>query len=176
MSRLIGIILISGCLQVMIGAPREIGTVRSLGEFRVDGAAIRGNGTLFDGDVIETAFMRSSSDSGALTAWSNDYSFASAFERQVEALGQPGNVPWGISTGSNSANVLRALAAARFKGLCTLGLTDADGWRMASLCDVLIMVPLNETPRIQEIHLITYHAICGEVEGCVFGDANAGKQ
>ncbi len=59
MSRLTGIILISGCLQVMIGAPREIGTVRSLGEFRVDGAAIRGNGTLFDGDVIETASVRS---------------------------------------------------------------------------------------------------------------------
>ena len=100
-----------------------------------------------------------------LTAWSNDYSFDDIFARQIEALGMPGDVAFGISTSGKSPNVVNALARARDRGLKTIGLTGAGGAAMAPLCDVLLAVPLTETARIQEVHLVTYHAICAAVEG-----------
>jgi D-sedoheptulose 7-phosphate isomerase len=99
-----------------------------------------------------------------LTAWSNDYSFDDVFARQIEALGSRGDVAFGISTSGASANVLTALERARERGLRTIGLTGAHGGRMAGLCDVLLAVPLTSTARIQEVHLVTYHAICAAVE------------
>jgi D-sedoheptulose 7-phosphate isomerase len=99
-----------------------------------------------------------------LTAWSNDYRFDDVFERQVAALGKPGDVAWGISTSGDSANVVNALGRARAMGATTIGLTGRSGGRMAEHCDVLMAVPLTDTPRIQEVHLVTYHAICGELE------------
>ena len=99
-----------------------------------------------------------------LTAWSNDYSFEDVFARQVEALGVPGDIAFGISTSGTSLNVVNALQRARGRGLQTIGLTGAGGGKMAPLCDVLLAVPLTSTARIQEIHLVTYHAICAAVE------------
>ena len=99
-----------------------------------------------------------------LTAWSNDHSFDDVFARQIEALGSQGDVAFGISTSGKSSNVLKALERAREGGLRTIGLTGAQGGRMASLCDVLLAVPLTSTARIQEVHLVTYHAICAAVE------------
>jgi D-sedoheptulose 7-phosphate isomerase len=99
-----------------------------------------------------------------LTAWSNDYSFEEVFARQIEALGKPGDVAWAISTSGNSANVVKALERARALGLSTIGLTGEGGGKIAQLCDVLMAVPLAETPRIQEIHVVTYHAICAALE------------
>ena len=99
-----------------------------------------------------------------LTAWSNDYSFDDVFARQIEAIGSKGDIAFGISTSGTSANVLNALERARERGLRTIGLTGAQGGRMASLCDVLLAVPLTNTARIQEVHLVTYHAICAAVE------------
>ena len=99
-----------------------------------------------------------------LTAWSNDYSFDDVFARQIDALGSAGDVAFGISTSGASANVVNALQRARDRGLQTIGLTGAGGGKMASLCDVLLAVPLMSTPRIQEVHLVTYHAICAAVE------------
>ncbi|HXH25030.1 MAG TPA: SIS domain-containing protein [Vicinamibacterales bacterium] len=99
-----------------------------------------------------------------LTAWSNDRSFEDVFARQVEALGSPGDVAWGISTSGTSPNVVRALRVARERGLKTIGLTGASGGEMAAHCDVLLAVPLSATARIQEVHLVTYHAICAELE------------
>jgi D-sedoheptulose 7-phosphate isomerase len=93
-----------------------------------------------------------SANQAMLTAWSNDYGFESVFARQVEALGVPGDVAWGISTSGNSPNVVAALQAARSRGLCTLGLTGASGGKVAPWCDVLMAVPLTSTPRIQEAH------------------------
>jgi D-sedoheptulose 7-phosphate isomerase len=98
-----------------------------------------------------------------LTAWSNDQSFDDVFARQIEALGVPGDVAFGISTSGTSVNVLNALARARERGLATVGLTGPRG-RMAPLCDVLLAAPIAGTHRIQEVHLITYHAICAAVE------------
>lgn len=108
-----------------------------------------------------------SANQAVLTAWSNDYSFETVFSRQIEALGCPGDVAWGISTSGNSPNVVEALKVARQRGLSTIGLTGQGGGRMAQWCDVLMDVPLSETPRIQEVHLITYHAICAAVESNV---------
>lgn len=108
-----------------------------------------------------------SANPAVLTACSNDYGFETVFSRQIEALGRPGDVAWGISTSGNSANVVEALKVARQLGLSTIGLTGRGGGRMAQWCDVLMAVPLSETPRIQEVHLITYHAICAAVENKV---------
>jgi D-sedoheptulose 7-phosphate isomerase len=108
-----------------------------------------------------------------ITAWSNDHSFEDVFARQIEALGRPGDVAWGISTSGNSPNVVKALKRARAIGLTTIGLTGQGGGLVAEHCDVLIAAPLTETPRIQEVHLITYHAICARLEECLFGDQPA---
>ena len=99
-----------------------------------------------------------------LTAWSNDYSFDDVFARQVEALGAGGDVAFGISTSGRSPNVVNGLRRARERGLRTIGLTGSSGGQMTGLCDVLLEVPVPSTARVQEVHLVTYHAICAEVE------------
>lgn len=99
-----------------------------------------------------------------LTAWSNDYDYASAFSRQVEAHGREGGVLWGLSTSGNSANVVSAFEVARRFGMRTLALTGEGGGRLAALTDVLIDVPSRSTPRIQEMHLPIYHYICEGIE------------
>lgn len=108
------------------------------------------------------------SNQAMLTAWSNDYRFDDVFARQIEALGRPGDVALGISTSGNSPNVVNGLQRARDRGLRTMGLTGEGGGRMAAYCDVLMAVPLSETPRIQEVHLVTYHTICALLEERLF--------
>ena len=109
-----------------------------------------------------------SSNEAILTAWSNDHEFETAFSRQIEALGRPGDVAWGISTSGNSANIVAALRAARTMGLRTVGLTGASASKMTAWCEVLIASPHTSTPRIQEAHVVTYHAICEGVEDLLF--------
>jgi D-sedoheptulose 7-phosphate isomerase len=104
-----------------------------------------------------------------LTAWSNDYAFDTVFARQIEALGRPGDVAFGISTSGTSVNVVNALRRARELGLRTVGLTGQSGGTMGAHCDVLLAVPLTDTARIQEVHLVTYHAICAALEQRLFG-------
>ena len=104
-----------------------------------------------------------------LTAWSNDQSFTDVFARQIDALGAPGDVAWGISTSGTSPNVVNGLRRARERGMRTIGMTGASGGDLASLCDVLLAVPLDSTARIQEIHLVTYHSICAALESRLFG-------
>jgi D-sedoheptulose 7-phosphate isomerase len=108
-------------------------------------------------------------DQSFLTAWSNDHSFDTVFQRQIQSLGKPGDVAWGISTSGNSANVVCGLDAAREAGLITIGLTGEGGGRIAPLCDHLICAPSRETARVQEVHTVTYHAICSAVEKAIFG-------
>jgi len=103
-------------------------------------------------------------DPTVLTAWSNDYGYESVFSRQVEALAKPGDVVWGISTSGDSKNVVAALKAARERGASTIALTGQGGGAMAEYADVLLAVPLSVTPRIQEVHTVTYHIICEAVE------------
>jgi D-sedoheptulose 7-phosphate isomerase len=99
-----------------------------------------------------------------LTAWSNDYSFDDVFARQVQALGVRGDVAWGISTSGMSPNVVNAMRSARELGLKTIGLTGKGGGAVGQVSDVLLAVPLTETARIQEVHLVTCHAVCAGLE------------
>ncbi len=105
-----------------------------------------------------------SANTSVLTAWSNDYEYETVFSRQVEAHGQEGGVLWAISTSGNSKNVIRSIEVAKSMGIKTIGMTGAGGGKMANICDVLISVPTNLTPRIQELHIVLYHFICEQVE------------
>ena len=103
-------------------------------------------------------------DTSALTAIGNDYDFTHLFARQIEALGNEGDVAIGISTSGNSENVLKALKIARDNGLKTVGLSGKDGGKMADLCDVLLVIPSNTTARIQEMHITLGQMLCGALE------------
>ena len=103
-------------------------------------------------------------NSSALTAIANDYGYDHIFSRQIEALAVADDVAVGISTSGNSRNVVEGLALARKMGLFTVGLTGGSGGRMREFADALIAVPSNETPRIQECHILVGHALCDAVE------------
>ena len=103
-------------------------------------------------------------DTSVLTSIGNDLSFAAIFSRQIEALGRAGDVALALSTSGISPNIVRGLAAARKRGLITVGLTGAAGGKMGPLCDFLIRVPSASTPRIQEVHLILLHLLVAEIE------------
>ncbi len=104
-----------------------------------------------------------------LTSIGNDSSYEFVFSRQVEAFAKVGDIFVGISTSGRSANVLRALDAARAKGVITMGFTGEKGREMlGSKCDFCLIVPSADTPRIQECHLFVWHVICGIVEQALF--------
>ena len=105
-------------------------------------------------------------DSSIVTAIANDYGYESVVRRQVEALGQEGDVALGISTSGRSRNVEAALAAARAQGLVTIALTGRDGGPMGADADIHINVRETTTARIQEVHITILHAICSLVERC----------
>lgn len=108
-------------------------------------------------------------DTSALTAIGNDYGFDRVFARQVEALGRRGDVLVGISTSGNSPNVLAALQTGRDRGLVTVGLTGSGGGAFPPLCDHLVVVPAEETQKIQEGHILIGHVICALVESALYG-------
>ena len=110
-------------------------------------------------------------DTSALTAISNDYGFERVFARQVEALGQRGDVLLALSTSGHSPNVLAALRAARTCGLLTIGFTGANGRAMGADCDHLLIAPADEAAIIQQIHLAVAHGICDFVEQKLAGPA-----
>jgi D-sedoheptulose 7-phosphate isomerase len=103
-------------------------------------------------------------NSSALTAIGNDYGYEQVFARQLKALAVPGDVAVAISTSGNSASVVHAVKCARQLGLFTIALTGASGGRLRDLVDALIAVPSEETPRIQECHILAGHALCDAVE------------
>ena len=108
-------------------------------------------------------------NSSAVTAIGNDYGYDKVFARQLEALAVPGDVAVAISTSGNSPSVMEAVLCARRLGLFTIGLTGASGGRLRGLVDVLIAVPSEETPRIQECHILAGHALCDVVEQMMVG-------
>jgi|TARA_B110000261_G_C12998893_1_gene323380 D-sedoheptulose 7-phosphate isomerase len=111
-------------------------------------------------------------NSSYLTAVANDYSYDVIYERLVEAKGKKGDVLVGISTSGNSENVLRALKKAKSLGMITVALTGESGGKIAEYADFLLAVPSNDTPRIQEIHILLGHIICEIVEKELFGHLN----
>jgi D-sedoheptulose 7-phosphate isomerase len=122
---------------------------------------------IFDRDPLPAIAL--TTDSSVLTAIGNDYGFERTFERQVRGLGTPGDVFIAISTSGRSPNVIAALKVAREGGLTTIGFTGSAGDRlMAPLCDYCLAAPTEETPLIQQIHIVAAHAICGLVENTLF--------
>jgi D-sedoheptulose 7-phosphate isomerase len=112
-------------------------------------------------------------DTSALTAISNDYGFEQIFARQVEGLGQRGDVLLAYSTSGQSPNILAALRKARDRGLVTVGFTGTKGGSMRSACDHLFVAPSDDTPVIQQIHMTAGHAICDHVERVMTGETTA---
>lgn len=108
-------------------------------------------------------------NTSSLTAIGNDYTFDDIFARQIEALGEPGDVAIGISTSGNSLNVIKGLRAARLKGLITVVMTGMDGGQAKAEGDYCICVPSYDTPRIQEAHILIGHILCELVERALFG-------
>ena len=110
------------------------------------------------------AALALTTDTSFITAYSNDFGYEGIFARQVETLGKTGDVLVGLSTSGNSANVVKALEAAKEGGINTVAMTGAGGGRMAEIADILITVPSDQTPFIQETHIALGHAITAAVE------------
>lgn len=113
--------------------------------------------------------MALTTDSSMLTAGGNDIGFNQVFSRQIEALGSPGDVLIAISTSGNSENVNRAISAAKAKQMKVIGFLGKDGGASKSMVDLPIVVPSNDTQRIQEGHITISHIICGIIENEMFG-------
>ncbi len=108
-------------------------------------------------------------DTSILTAIGNDYGYERLFARQLEANAARGDMFIALSTSGNSKNILEALTTAKEMGLVTVGLTGSTGGKMKTMCDYCITVPSDETPRIQEAHILIGHIICAVVEEGMFG-------
>ena len=116
------------------------------------------------------AALALTTDTSILTSIANDYDFLEVFAKQVKALGRPGDAALGLSTSGNSANVVKALEAARQLGLTTLALSGGDGGPVAAAADLAIVVPSKNTPRIQEVHITIGHVLCDLVDFLLFPD------
>jgi D-sedoheptulose 7-phosphate isomerase len=103
-------------------------------------------------------------DTSILTAVGNDYGYERVFERQIEALGQSGDVAIGITTSGNSKNVLMAISKAKAMGLYTIGMTGQDGGTLSKIADLTFRVPSKKTARIQEAHILIGHIICERLD------------
>jgi D-sedoheptulose 7-phosphate isomerase len=107
-------------------------------------------------------------DTSVITSIGNDYDFSEIFSKQIRAIGQPGDIAWGISTSGNSANVLKGLEVAKKMGLVTIAFTGKDGGNIAKIADLSINVSSSVTARIQEVHITAGHAICDLVDVKLF--------
>ena len=116
-----------------------------------------------------------STDTSIITAIGNDYGFERVFARQIEALASPGDAVIGISTSGNSGNVISALQVARQAGCTTIGLLGNGGGAIKGLCDIPLVIPSSDTPRIQEGHITAIHIICDLVEQGMFGPSSEGR-
>jgi D-sedoheptulose 7-phosphate isomerase len=107
-----------------------------------------------------------------ITAVANDYSYDVIYSRLIKGIGKPGDVLVGLSTSGNSKNIVNAFEVAKEKEMLTIGFTGSTGGKMKKLSDVLINVPSDDTPRIQESHITLGHIICQFVEEIYFRDTN----
>jgi D-sedoheptulose 7-phosphate isomerase len=110
------------------------------------------------------AALALTTDTSCLTACANDLGFELVFARQIESLARPGDVAIGITTSGNSANVTLALEAAKAMGCVAAGLSGRDGGKLVGLADPLLIVPVHETARIQEMHILIGHMLCEALE------------
>jgi D-sedoheptulose 7-phosphate isomerase len=112
-------------------------------------------------------------NTSCVTAIGNDYGFELVFSRQIEALGQKGDVVIGISTSGNSANVLHAMSTSKRLGLRTIALTGCTGGKIRNEVELCLCAPSNETPRIQECHILMGHIISELVEHTIFHEESS---
>ncbi len=110
-------------------------------------------------------------NSSFVTAVANDYSYDVIYSRMLQGCGREGDIIVGISTSGNSKNVIQALEVAREKKMITIGFTGSHGGNMKDLCDFLINIPSNDTPRIQESHILAGHIVCQLVEDAMFASS-----
>lgn len=122
----------------------------------------------FNFDRPGLAAFALTTDSSVLTAIGNDYGYDKAFARQLNAVGASGDVFFAISTSGRSPSILRALEEGRSKHIITVGMTGKSGGDMLPLCDYCIRIPVSETPKIQEGHIVLGHVICGLIERELF--------
>jgi D-sedoheptulose 7-phosphate isomerase len=124
------------------------------------------NRFLLDRDPLPALAL--STDTSILTSIGNDFGFDFLFEKQVRALGVPGDLLLGISTSGNSPNILRGFQAARERKITTIALSGHQGGSMVAWADLSLIVPSEETPRIQEVHAFIGHLLCELVETSLF--------
>ena len=110
-------------------------------------------------------------NSSYMTAVANDYGYEATYARMVEAAGRAGDVLIGISTSGNSPNVVKTMQKAKEIGMITVGFTGKSGGEMKGICDIMIRVPSDDTPRIQEAHILIGHIICQLIEQEMFPNA-----
>lgn len=128
----------------------------------------------FERDRLPLAGIALNTDTSILTAVGNDYGYDHIFERQVTALGQPGDILVAISTSGNSPNVLRSIEAAHDREMMVIGLSGKGGGKMNDVLldtDIHLCVPHDRTMRIQEVHIILLHALCDGIDALLLGDA-----
>ena len=123
----------------------------------------------FNFDRPGLAAFALTTDTSVLTAIGNDYGYDRVFARQLNAVGASGDVFFAISTSGRSPSILRALEEGRSKRIVTVGMTGKTGGDMLPLCDYCIRIPVAETPKIQEGHIVLGHIICGLIERELFG-------
>ena len=121
-------------------------------------------------DRPSLASLALTTDSSNLTAIGNDYGYDKVFSRQLEGMGDDGDLFIGISTSGNSQNIINAFRSAKETGITTVALVGKDGGLMAELADIALVVPSHQTPRIQETHILIGHIICDIIEKELFGD------
>ena len=122
----------------------------------------------FDRDSIPSLAL--TTDTSNLTAIGNDYGYDQIFSRQLSGMGQEGDLFIGISTSGNSQNLVKAFEVAKQKGITSVALVGKDGGEMAKLADIALVVPSNQTPRIQESHILIGHILCDIIEKELFSD------
>lgn len=109
-----------------------------------------------------------STDTSVITSISNDYDYSDVFAKQIRALGQPGDIAWGITTSGSSPNVIKAFEAAKKLGMITVALTGKDGGSAVKVADYILNVSSNSVPRIQEVHITVGHVICQMIDYKLF--------
>ena len=161
--------------QVMVQALLSEGKILACGNGGSAGDAQHFSSELlnrFERERPSLPALALTTDSSTITSIANDYSYNEIFSKQIRALGQTGDVMLAIYTSGNSANVIQAIQAAHDREMIVVAMTGRDGGGMASLLlpeDVEIRVPSKVTARIQEVHLLTIHCLCDQIDNQLFG-------
>ena len=166
---------IARAIEVMTGCLRAGGKILACGNGGSAADAQHFSAELLNRFEVERpplAAIALTTDTSTLTSIGNDYGYEQVFEKQVQALGRPGDVLFAISTSGNSGNVMAAMRAASAAGMAIVALTGRGGGKMGAMLsptDVHICVPHTVTARIQEVHLLALHCLCDGIDAILFG-------